>query len=147
MVVEACADFGCAASEALLIGDSWSDVVAAQRAGAVGVLVTTGHGASLAAALRADGVTLPTTLTGPALAMAAENRSFAPALGRWWSGRTEVEAALIDEAMRAGGVTGGVTGGVRVYRDLAQAVDELTALQVEAAVEAAPPRPSREARV
>jgi histidinol phosphatase-like enzyme len=37
--LEACKDFEVDPSEALMIGDSWSDVVAAQRAGCVGVLV------------------------------------------------------------------------------------------------------------
>ena len=41
MVVQALDDFGCAPSEAVMIGDSWSDVVAARRAGCVGVLLAT----------------------------------------------------------------------------------------------------------
>ena len=45
MLLEALRDFNCDPSEAVMLGDSWSDVVAAQRAGCVGVLVATGHGA------------------------------------------------------------------------------------------------------
>ena len=62
MVREALRDFECNPSEAVMIGDSWGDVVAAQRAGCVGVLVLTGHGTSLGALLREQGVALPVTL-------------------------------------------------------------------------------------
>jgi len=61
-VLEALRDFKCAPSEAVTIGDSWADVVAAQRAGCVGVLVVTGRGAALGALLRQHGVSLPVTL-------------------------------------------------------------------------------------
>ena len=49
-----------------MIGDSWPDVVAAQRAGCVGVLVATGRGAALGALLRQHGVSLPVTLRSDA---------------------------------------------------------------------------------
>jgi len=49
-----------------MIGDSWADVVAAQRAGCVGVLVATGRGAALGALLRQHGVSLPVTLRSDA---------------------------------------------------------------------------------
>ena len=65
-VLEALRDFECAPSEAVTIGDSWADVVAAQRAGCVGVLVATGRGAALGALLRQHGVSLPVTLRSDA---------------------------------------------------------------------------------
>ena len=132
MLLEALRDFECAPSEAVMIGDSWSDCVAAQRAGCVGVLVATGHGAPLGALLREQGVSLPITLrveAGDAAAtdFVALQRSLASASGagaalaieEWVTGRGEEEAALVWEALAAG---------VRVYADLSQAVDELTAV-------------------
>jgi len=133
MILEALRDFECAPSEAVMIGDSWSDVVAAQRAGCVGVLLATGHGASLGALLREQGVRLPITLTieptEPAatafvslqqsLASAAGSRA-ARAVEDWLLGRSEEEAALAWEALQ--------NDSVRVYADLAQAVDELVAM-------------------
>ena len=116
MVLEALADFGCTPNAAVMIGDSWSDVVAAQRAGCCGVLVATGHGASLGAILSQRGVRLPTTLTAELIAADA-------AFGGWVAERSANEAALIREALRTE---------VRVYANLLQATDELLA-QAEAA--------------
>ena len=60
MLVEALGDFDVEPSEAVMIGDSWSDVVA-RRAGCAGVLLATGHGACRSSA-EAAGVGLPVTL-------------------------------------------------------------------------------------
>lgn len=134
MILEALSDFGCAPSEAVMIGDSWGDVVAAHRAGCVGVLLATGHGASLGALLRERGVRLPVTLSvessddAPATEFVELQRSLATAGGtsaaveEWIRGRSEREQALIGEALRKD---------VRIYRDLAQAVDELVAMASE----------------
>jgi len=119
LILEACKDFEVDPSEALMIGDSWSDVVAAQRAGCVGVLVATGHGESLSKALAKHGVDLPTTLTAEVFTARETAEHDAPCLVEWIKGRSESEAALIWEAMQA-------APAVRFYRDLAQAVDELT---------------------
>lgn len=132
MVLEAVREFGCTPSEAVMIGDSWSDVVAAQRAGCVGVLLATGHGAGLGALLREHGVRLPITLTvdGAAEAAATEfvalqrslarpqggSTSAADAVQGWIATRSDQEAALIWEALQ---------NDVRVFADLSQAVDEL----------------------
>eukprot|EP00966_Prymnesium_polylepis_P333530 7388990-Prymnesium_polylepis.1 len=119
-----------------MIGDSWSDVVAARRAGCVGVFVTTGHGASLGALLRDQGVKLPITLTMEPSDMAATGfvalqRSLASAssseaahaIEDWIGAKSEAEAALVWEALRTD---------VRVYADLSQAVDELAAMGASA---------------
>ena len=133
MILEALREFGCQPSEAVMIGDSWSDVVAAQRAGCVGVLLTTGHGASLGALLREEGVKLPVTLTvesaAPAgtdfvqlqrtLAREQNGGGAANALEAWIAQRGGAEATLIWEALRQD---------VRVYADLAQAEGELVAM-------------------
>ena len=111
MLLEACADFGCEPAEAVMIGDSWSDMVAARRAGCVGVLVLTGHGESLAAQLKQEGIDLPTTLS-------ARSMSASPVLTEWASTRLPQETELINEALHAGHK-------VHVFRDLSQAVDEL----------------------
>ncbi|EOD12243.1 hypothetical protein EMIHUDRAFT_247557 [Emiliania huxleyi CCMP1516] len=88
-------DFTCEPSEAVMVGDSWSDV--ARRAGCVPVLLATGHGQALAAALRRQGTRLPASLTAAALS----------------------EAALVREALCGGPVS--------VYETLAQAADALLA--------------------
>ena len=132
MILEALQDFDCAPSEAVMIGDSFSDVVAAQRAGCVGVLVATGHGAPFGALLREHGVHLPVTLSIEAADAAATDflalqRSLASASGSeaaraiedWIRGRGDDQAALIREALRTD---------LRVYADLSQAVDELVAM-------------------
>ena len=132
MVLQALRDFDCAPGAAVLIGDSWSDVVAAQRAGCVGVLLATGHGAALGAFLREGGVPLPVTLAAEvaeaaATDLAALQRSSlasarsgaARAVEEWIGGRSEQEAALVWEALRQD---------VRVYADLSQAADELLAM-------------------
>ena len=141
MILEALADFECAPSEAVMIGDSWSDVVAAQRAGCVGVLLATGHGASLGALLKAQGVQLPITLAfeddgGEAAAtdfaklqrsltsMRNANGAAARAVEEWIGERSPEEGALVAEALKG-------REGVRVYADLAQAVDELVAIASE----------------
>ena len=119
MILEACRDFEREPSDAIMVGDSWGDVVAAQRAGSIGVLVTTGHGASLGAAL--CDYDLPVTVTAEWFTGASE-RAEAAALASWFSSQRGTEAALIQEALSS------CADGVRVYRDLAQAVDELTQL-------------------
>lgn len=130
MILEALRDFDCAASEAVMIGDSWSDVVSAQRAGCVGVLLATGHGASLGAILQEEGVHLPVTLTAPdapvtefvALQQSlqcAHASGVGRAIEKWICGRSKAEAALVWEALRTD---------VRVYADLSEAVDELAAI-------------------
>ena len=120
-----------------MVGDSWSDVVAARRAGCplpllprtllgpfsdpslqarragcVPVLLATGHGQALAAALRRQGSRLPASLTAAAL---SEER----VLAEWLGGRGEAEAALVREALCGGPVS--------VYETLAQAADALLA--------------------
>ena len=137
MVLEALDDFGCTPNEAVLIGDSWSDIVAARRAGCVGVLLTTGHGQSLGALLQKNGVTLPITLSVRVEASGADATEFvklqrdlaterdggvARTVEEWISTRSEAEAALVWEALRTD---------VRIYRDLLQAVDELVAAASE----------------
>ena len=131
MILEALQDFGCAPSEALMIGDSWSDVVAARRAGCVGVLLATGHGAALGALLRAQGVRLPVTLTAEATGAAtateygkllqslasSSGNGAARAIEEWVEEGGEERAALVWEALQG--------GDVRVYADLSQAVDEI----------------------
>ena len=119
LILEACKDFEVDPSEALMIGDSWSDIVAAQRAGCVGVLVATGHGESLSKALLGQGVELPTTLTAEVFTARETAEHNTPCLVEWIKGRSETETELIWEAMQA-------APAVRFYRDLAQAVDELT---------------------
>ena len=133
MLLEALRDFECAPSEAVMIGDSWSDVVAAQRAGCVAVLLATGHGASLGAVLREAGVRLPVTLSvepaAPAstdfvqlqrtLSREQSGSGAASAVEAWIAERSEAEAALVWEALRQD---------VRVYADLAQAEGELVAM-------------------
>ena len=143
MVLEALTDFACEPSEAVMVGDSWSDVVAAQRAGCVGVLLTTGHGASLGTLLRREGVRLPVTLmvdradglvptdyvkvrrglagSGGRADEGAAGAA-AGALEEWIASRAEEEAELVWEAL------GATSEGVRVYEDLGQAVDELMAM-------------------
>ena len=134
MILEALGDFGCSPSEAVMIGDSWSDVVAAHRAGCVGVLLATGHGAALGALLREHGVCLPVTLKADGAATDAEKlqRSLASfggeslaatdAVEAWIEAHSETEAALIWEALRYD---------VHVYADLAQAADRLVAVASE----------------
>lgn len=132
MLVEALGDFDVEPSEAVMIGDSWSDVVAAHRAGCAGVLLATGHGASLGALLRQQGVELPITLkvddansaTTDYLRLqrsvtSASTGSATGAVEEWIQAQGDAQAALIWEALRKD---------VRVYADLSQAVDELTAL-------------------
>ena len=123
MVVQALDDFGCAPSEAVMIGDSWSDVVAARRAGCVGVLLATGHGAALGEALvREQGAALPVTIRS------AEEAGVAAWLRESCSAEDGEQGGalggLVREALQA-------EGGVRVYRDLSQAVDELVAIASE----------------
>ena len=83
------------------------------------MLVATGHGESLSKALLGQGVELPTTLTAEVFTARETAEHDTPRLVEWIKGRSETEAALIWEAMHA-------TPAVRFYRDLAQAVDELT---------------------
>lgn len=116
-----------------MIGDTWSDVVAAHRAGCEGVLVATGYGEGLGAVLAANGVSLPTTLVGCAddriaptdflrlVKDKAKANGTAAAVVEYLEGKGEAERALIWEALRRE---------VRVYADLAQAVDGLLALPV-----------------
>ena len=120
-----------------MIGDTWSDVVAAHRAGCEGVLVATGYGEGLGAVLAANGVSLPTTLVGCAddriaptdfLRLVKDESkangtaaAVVVAVVEYLEGKGEAERALIWEALRRE---------VRVYADLAQAVDGLLALPV-----------------
>jgi len=117
MVLAALADFGCDPDEAVMFGDSWSDVVAAQRAGCHSVMLGTGHGASLGACLRRQAGSLPATLTAEALA--ESDGTPASALGDWVAQRSASETELMKEALRR--------ADVRVYENLAQAADELIA--------------------
>jgi D-glycero-D-manno-heptose 1,7-bisphosphate phosphatase len=134
LLLEAMYDSKVEPSEALMIGDSWSDVVAAHRAGCVGVLLATGHGASLGAILKDHGVGLPITLMVDEAAEAIAPTDYmklqrsaadasaggaAAAVEAYIEAQGEDEADLIWEALRRD---------VRVYADLSQAVDELMAL-------------------
>lgn len=134
MLAQAMAAFDCSPDETVMIGDSWSDVVAAHRAGCVGALLVTGHGASLGNVLAEQGVRLPVTLSveEDSLAEAAKpttdflrmQRSVAhascgaaaDAIEAWIAERGDEEKDLIREALRSD---------VRVYADLAQAANEL----------------------
>ena len=115
-----------------MIGDSWSDVVAARRAGCAGVLLATGHGASLGSILKKQGVQLPITLILDAegdtatdymrlqrSVVKASSGGATQAVEEWIQEQGEEQKALIWEALRKE---------VRVYSDLSQAVDELMAL-------------------
>ncbi|KAL1499596.1 hypothetical protein AB1Y20_011795 [Prymnesium parvum] len=62
MLLEAMAHFECSPGRCVMIGDSWTDMVAARRAGCPGALVTTGHGERVGAALSEYAIALPCTL-------------------------------------------------------------------------------------
>jgi D-glycero-D-manno-heptose 1,7-bisphosphate phosphatase len=132
LLCEALRDFGVDPGEAVMIGDSWSDVVAARRAGCAGVLLATGHGASLGSILKKQGVQLPITLILDAegdtatdymrlqrSVVKASSGGATQAVEEWIQEQGEEQKALIWEALRKE---------VRVYSDLSQAVDELMAL-------------------
>ena len=100
------------------------------------MLLATGHGASLGALLRQQGVELPITLKVDDTTSAttdylrlqrsvtsASTGSAAGAVEEWIQAQGDAQAALIWEALRKD---------VRVYADLSQAVDELTALPTPA---------------
>ena len=122
-------------ANAVMIGDTWSDIVAAHRAGCEGVLVATGYGEELGAVLAANGVSLPTTLVGCAddhiaptdfLKLAKDESTAsgaAAAVVEYIEGKGEAETALVWEALQK-------EGGVRMYADLSGAVDGLLALPV-----------------
>ena len=122
MLLEALEDFNCVPCDAVMVGDSWGDVVAAHRAGCLGVLLATGHGESLGATLRQQGVRLPATLSAEAISGGATTAGMASdcdgtfTLAAWMHERNEEEAALVCEALRSD---------VTVYADLAQAVETL----------------------
>ena len=119
-------------------------MVAAQRAGCVGVLLATGHGEALGRLLDAHGVALPITLRlerpaerpgapGAATAFEQLQRSLKFAGGgadgaasravvEWIDAHATDHAELIWEALRSD---------VRVYADLAQAADELISLAAD----------------
>lgn len=62
MLLEAMARYTCEPASCIMVGDSWSDIVAARRAGCEAALVATGHGERVLRALVGQGIALPCTI-------------------------------------------------------------------------------------